>query len=97
MTAYAVIIRERTINADALARHREQAPLAREKHPVTPIATYGLREVLESDDVEGVAILSFPTTATGRATAGSAGDLIYGRRACMPRLRRCAPIMRGDG
>lgn len=67
MTAYAVIIRERTTDPDALARYRETAPLAREKHPVTPIAFYGPHEVLEGDPAEGVAILSFPTMAAARA------------------------------
>lgn len=67
MTAYAVITRERTTDPEALARYREKAPLAREKHPVTPIAFYGLHEVLEGEHVEGVAILSFPTMAAARA------------------------------
>lgn len=67
MTAYAVITRERTTDPEALARYREKAPLARAKHPVTPIAFYGLNEVLEGDPVEGVAILSFPTMAAARA------------------------------
>ena len=67
MTAYVVLVRERTTDPDALARYRERAPLAREKHPLTPIAFYGLHETLEGEDVEGVAILSFPTMATARA------------------------------
>jgi uncharacterized protein (DUF1330 family) len=67
MTAYAIVVRERTTDADALAQYREKAPLAREKHPVTPIAFYGLHEVLEGEPVEGVAILSFPTMAAARA------------------------------
>ncbi len=67
MTAYAVIIRERTTDAGALARYRETAPRAREKHPVTPIAFYGPYEVLEGNPAEGVAILSFPTMAAARA------------------------------
>lgn len=67
MTAYAVIIRERTTDADALERYRETAPLARAKHPVTPIAFYGPHEVLEGEAVEGVAILSFPTMAAARS------------------------------
>lgn len=67
MTAYAVIIRERTTDPEALARYRERASAAREKHPVTPIAFYGPHEVLEGASVEGVAILSFPTMAAARA------------------------------
>jgi uncharacterized protein (DUF1330 family) len=67
MTAYAVIIRERTTNPDASARYRETAPLAREKHPAAPIFFYGPYEVLEGDPAEGVAILSFPTMTAARA------------------------------
>ena len=67
MTAYAVITRERTTDAEALARYREKAPLARGKHPVTPIAFYGAHEVLEGGAIEGMAILNFPTMAAARA------------------------------
>ena len=68
MTAYAVIIRERTTDPDALARYRETAPLAREKHPAAPIFFYGPYEVLEGDPAEGVAILSFPTMTAALGT-----------------------------
>jgi uncharacterized protein (DUF1330 family) len=67
MTAYAIILRERTTDAAALALYREKAPLARDKHPATPIAFYGPHEVVEGDTLEGVAILSFPTMAAARA------------------------------
>jgi len=67
MTAYVVYIRERTTDAEALARYREAAPRAREGHPLTPIAYYGPHEVLEGEPVDGVAILSFPTMAAARA------------------------------
>jgi uncharacterized protein (DUF1330 family) len=52
MTAYAVIIRERTTDPDALARYRETAPLPREKHPAAQIVFYGPHEVLEGDPAE---------------------------------------------
>lgn len=67
MTAYVVIVRERTTDPDALQRYRERAPLAREAHPLTPIAFYGSHETLEGPDAEGVAILSFPSMAAARA------------------------------
>lgn len=67
MTAFAVITRERTTDPDALAEYREKAPLARAKHPATPLAFYGPHAVLEGEPVEGVAILSFPTMAAARA------------------------------
>jgi uncharacterized protein (DUF1330 family) len=66
MTAYAIFLRERTSDADALARYREKAPIAREAHPLTPIAFYGPHEVLEGGAVEGAAILSFPNMAAAR-------------------------------
>ncbi len=67
MTAYAVIVRERTTDPDALVRYRERAPLAREAHPLTPLAFYGAHDTVEGDAVEGVAILAFPTMAAARA------------------------------
>ncbi|MFM0441383.1 DUF1330 domain-containing protein [Paraburkholderia strydomiana] len=67
MTAYVVIVRERTIDASALSRYRKLAPLARARHPLIPIAFYGEHEVLEGAPAEGVAILSFPTMAAARA------------------------------
>jgi uncharacterized protein (DUF1330 family) len=67
VTAYVVIVRERTTDPDALARYREQAPLARVVHPLTPAAFYGPHETLEGDDAEGVAILSFVSMAAARA------------------------------
>ncbi|MCC2978326.1 DUF1330 domain-containing protein [Sphingomonas sp. PL-96] len=67
MTAYVVLVRERTTDPDALVRYRDRAPLAREKHPLEPIAFYGPHEILEGDEVEGVAILSFPSMAAARA------------------------------
>jgi hypothetical protein len=68
MTARAVIVRERTTDPDALARHRGKAPPAREKHPVTPIAFYGPHEAPEGGAVEGVAIPSLPTLAAARGS-----------------------------
>jgi uncharacterized protein (DUF1330 family) len=67
MTAYVVIVRERTIDATALGRYRNLAPLAREMHPLTPIAFYGEHEVLEGTPAEGVAILFFSIMAAARA------------------------------
>ncbi|WP_404337216.1 DUF1330 domain-containing protein [Sphingomonas sp. MMS12-HWE2-04] len=67
MTAYVVMLRERTTDPEALALYREQAPRAREAHPLTPLAFYGSHETLEGEDVEGVAILAFPSMAEARA------------------------------
>jgi uncharacterized protein (DUF1330 family) len=67
MTAYVVILRERTTDPDELERYREKAPLAREGHAVTPVAFYGEYEVLEGAPFEGAAILSFPSMDEARA------------------------------
>jgi len=67
VTAYVVIIRDRTTNPDALARYRELAPKAREVCPLTPVAFYGPHIALEGDDAEGVAILRFTSMAAARA------------------------------
>lgn len=67
MTAYVVIVRERTTDPDALQRYRDRAPLARESHALVPLAFYGPHDALEGEDAEGVAILGFESTAAARA------------------------------
>ncbi|WP_430009521.1 DUF1330 domain-containing protein [Methylophaga lonarensis] len=67
MTAYVVIVRERTTDLDELTLYREKAPLARDGHAVTPVAFYGPHEVLEGTNFEGAAILRFPTVEEARA------------------------------
>jgi uncharacterized protein (DUF1330 family) len=67
MSAYVVLVRERTTDTAALQRYREQAPLAREAHPSQLIAFYEEHETLEGDDAEGVAILRFASMAAARA------------------------------
>lgn len=71
MSAYVVLIRERTTDPDALQRYRELAALARKTLPLTPLAFYGLHDALEGEAAEGVAILSFPSMAAARAWYGS--------------------------
>ncbi|ALK32474.1 DUF1330 domain-containing protein [Burkholderia plantarii] len=71
MTAYLVIVREQTIDSTSLSRYRNLAALARDRHPLTPLAYYGEHAVLEGTPAEGVAILSFPTMSAARAWYGS--------------------------
>lgn len=66
MSAYIVMLRDRTVNADAMARYRELAPRARTGRELSPIAFYGPHQVLEGDEVEGVAILQFPSMTAAR-------------------------------
>ena len=67
MTAYVVIIREKTTDEDELQRYKEKASLAREGHAMIPIAFYGKHSLLEGDLFEGAAILSFPNVEQAQA------------------------------
>lgn len=67
MTAYVVFIRERVTNQGALERYSARTPVAREAHPLEPLAFYGSHEVLEGNPVDGVAILRFPSMEAARA------------------------------
>lgn len=60
MTAYAVIIRERTRHAAKLDEYRKMAPASFEKHPTTFLAIHGRSETLEGPTSEDIVILQFP-------------------------------------
>lgn len=66
MSAYVVMVRERTTDTDAMARYRERAPLARQGRDMSSVAHYGALQVLEGEAVEGIAILQFPSMAAAR-------------------------------
>lgn len=61
MSAYVVMMRERTMDQAEMEIYASQALLAREGHPVTPLARYGTLEILEGADFEGCLIHRFPT------------------------------------
>jgi uncharacterized protein (DUF1330 family) len=61
MAAYIVFIRESTRNESELATYSEKVGGTLAGHRVTVLAAYGLHEVIEGPDVEGVVILEFPT------------------------------------
>jgi uncharacterized protein (DUF1330 family) len=67
MAAYIVFMRERTHNPSELKIYSEKAPAAMEGHAVTPLAVYGRQEVIEGPEVEGAAILEFPTFEEAKA------------------------------
>ena len=67
MSAYAVIIRDRTVDAGELELYKQKAPAAREGHDLTPLAFYGAYEVLEGESIEGAVILRFPSMEAARA------------------------------
>lgn len=62
MSAYVVMIRERTLDQEEMTQYAKLATLAREGHEVTPLVRYGAMEVLEGANVEGCLIHKFPTT-----------------------------------
>ncbi len=61
MSAYVVMMREKTTDAEQMRVYAEQAPLAREGHAITPLAKYGTLTVLEGAKFEGCLIHRFPT------------------------------------
>jgi uncharacterized protein (DUF1330 family) len=67
MSAYVVMIRERTTDAEALSLYAGQALLARQGHPITPLVRYGALDVLEGPAFEGCLIHQFPTLEDARA------------------------------
>jgi len=67
MSAYVVMIRERTTEPSEMEIYASQALLAREGHPVTPIVRYGNLEILEGASFEGCLIHHFPTMEDAKA------------------------------
>lgn len=67
MSAYAVLVRDRITDPDALAQYQHDAPAARAGHAMTPRAFYGTVETLEGAAVDGAVILEFPSMAEARA------------------------------
>ena len=67
MTAYVVMLKERTRDAAEMAIYSEKAAAARGDHALTPLAIYGQIDHLEGAPAEGAVIVSFPTMAEARA------------------------------
>jgi uncharacterized protein (DUF1330 family) len=67
MAAFIVFTRERTRDPGELEIYAGKAPAGLAGHPITIRATYGRHEVIEGPDVEGVAILEFPTFEAAKA------------------------------
>lgn len=66
MAAYFIAIKRKTLDADALETYKSLAPAA-----ATPglkrLARYGAHEDVESDPIEGVVLVEFPTMEEARA------------------------------
>jgi uncharacterized protein (DUF1330 family) len=61
MSAYVVMIRERTLDQAEMTQYAKLATLAREGHEITPLVRYGNMEILEGNAAEGCLIHQFPT------------------------------------
>ncbi|KQX46851.1 DUF1330 domain-containing protein [Paenibacillus sp. Root444D2] len=61
MPAYVVFIREQSFDQSELLRYSQLAPAGLAGHSVKPLAMYGTHQILEGPEIEGLAILEFPT------------------------------------
>ncbi|MDB5360912.1 MAG: hypothetical protein JWO51_2209 [Rhodospirillales bacterium] len=66
MTAYFVMIREKTTDAASLAEYGPRASLAAQRHTLKPLAVYGALDQIEGDAIEGAVIIEFPNMAAAR-------------------------------
>jgi uncharacterized protein (DUF1330 family) len=67
MLAYAIMIRDKMIDAEAFATYGKMAGKARGDHPIKPLAFYGASETVEGLPADGVVLLEFPDMAAARA------------------------------
>jgi uncharacterized protein (DUF1330 family) len=61
MAAYVIFIKEKTVNQEELKIYAKEAPAGLVGHHIITRAAYGKNQVIEGADVEGVAILEFPS------------------------------------
>src|SRR5260221_4535640 len=67
MPAFGIFIRETTHDHSELAVYTSKAPASMVGHPIKVLAAYGHHEILEGPDVEGVAIIEFPSIEEAKA------------------------------
>lgn len=67
MAAYAIFIRERTRDQAELDIYSDKVGATLAGHPLKVLCAYGLQEVLEGPEVEGVVVLEFPTLEAAKA------------------------------
>lgn len=72
MPAFVVFTREKTRNAERLAKYKEMAPESFKEHPAIMRANHGRTEVLEGPAVEDIVILEFGTYEEAKAWYKSA-------------------------
>jgi uncharacterized protein (DUF1330 family) len=64
---YFVMIREKTLDAEALGQYGPKAAAASQGRPLKPLAIYGAIDHLEGEAAEGAVIIEFPDMTTARA------------------------------
>ena len=67
MPAYIVFIREKTLDQSELQAYWSKAGATLEGHPVKVLAAYGRHVTLEGPEVEGIAVVEFPSVEEARA------------------------------
>jgi uncharacterized protein (DUF1330 family) len=72
MVAYAVLIRDRLRDPQAMQAYYDVVGPTFEGHPVTRLVNHGAFEMLEGAELESVVILEFPSTEAARAWYDSA-------------------------
>jgi uncharacterized protein (DUF1330 family) len=72
MPAYAIFIKNKTIDAEELKTYSQKAGAARGDHKLVPLTYYGPLEVLEGDPAEGVVLIQFENMAAAHAWYDSA-------------------------
>lgn len=67
MSAYVILIRNKTIDADELKTYAQKAGPAGRGHTLKALTLNGPLEVLEGDPAEGVVLIEFPDMAQAKA------------------------------
>lgn len=67
MSAYVILIRDKTTDARELAIYREKGPAAAAGHNIKRHVAYGAFETLEGPEAEGLVVLEFPSVAEAKA------------------------------
>ena len=67
MSAYVIFIRKHTHTPSELEIYSQKAPASLAGKPVTIHALYGRHEVIEGKEIEGAAILEFPSFEEAKA------------------------------
>lgn len=67
MPAYAIFIKEKTIDPHELTIYNSKAGPSLDGHPAKVLSAYGGHVALEGPDHEGVVIVEFPTLEAAKA------------------------------